>query len=272
MEGLPSARRPRRAFVIVAICAAATVTGPARLCAEVVLTETSPGMRSSYMVESSIEGYDDYETPRARPILSRLSLALKGTRNTRNNSPALEQGYSLVLGREGAVLSLTSGAGKLPLRFQDKPLEAKSFRSAVFGIKLLGSNPTPDLSSAGDAQPQRAGGAQISNVRFEQVYPGIDWVWHGSPQQLEYDFVIEPGADPHRIRFAFEGVRETEIDRKGDLVLRFEDGELRQARPNVYQVSGGKRRPVEGRYAIFGSHGIGFKLGEYDKKLQLVID
>jgi hypothetical protein len=37
------------------------------------------------------------------------------------------------------------------------------------------------------------------------VYPGIDAVFHGNREHLEYDFVLRPGADPAQIRIAFEG-------------------------------------------------------------------
>jgi hypothetical protein len=31
-----------------------------------------------------------------------------------------------------------------------------------------------------------------ARVRYEAVYPGIDLVFYGNPQQLEYDFVVAP--------------------------------------------------------------------------------
>ena len=44
-------------------------------------------------------------------------------------------------------------------------------------------------------------------VRYEQIYPGVDLIYYGNERQLEYDFVIAPGADPARIRLAFSGAR-----------------------------------------------------------------
>ena len=45
----------------------------------------------------------------------------------------------------------------------------------------------------------------FKRVRFRQVYPGIDTVYYGNQQQLEYDFVVAPGADPQNITLKFEG-------------------------------------------------------------------
>jgi len=44
-------------------------------------------------------------------------------------------------------------------------------------------------------------------VRYQNVYPGVDLVYYGSQQQLEYDFVVTPGTDPSSIRVRFEGLR-----------------------------------------------------------------
>jgi len=44
-------------------------------------------------------------------------------------------------------------------------------------------------------------------VRYRNLYPGIDLVYHSTPQgQLEYDFVVAPGADPQTIRLTFAGL------------------------------------------------------------------
>jgi len=56
-------------------------------------------------------------------------------------------------------------------------------------------------------------------VRYENVYPGIDVVYYGNQGQLEYDFVVRPGADPKSIRFGLEGGGALKLDAQGDLVL-----------------------------------------------------
>jgi hypothetical protein len=42
-------------------------------------------------------------------------------------------------------------------------------------------------------------------VYYKDVYPGIDIVYYGNQQELEYDFVIAPGADPKAIKFRIDG-------------------------------------------------------------------
>ena len=70
-----------------------------------------------------------------------------------------------------------------------------------------------------------------ARVRYREVYPGVDQVWYGNAGQLEYDFVVAPGADPRAIVLRFEGADRMEVDASGGLVLHTRAGELRQAAP-----------------------------------------
>ena len=54
-----------------------------------------------------------------------------------------------------------------------------------------------------------------AQVRSAGVYPGIDLVYYGNQRQLEYDFVVAPGADPSLIQLAFEGADRMEVDEAG---------------------------------------------------------
>src|SRR5205814_2409450 len=74
-------------------------------------------------------------------------------------------------------------------------------------------------------------------VKYQDAYPGIDLVFYGNQRQLEYDFVVAPGADPAAIRLAFHGARRLTVDRRGDLVLSIGKSELRFLKPVVYQES-----------------------------------
>src|SRR5882672_6479114 len=44
-----------------------------------------------------------------------------------------------------------------------------------------------------------------AKVHYHDVYPGIDLVYYGNQRQLEYDFVVAPGADPRKVVLAFKG-------------------------------------------------------------------
>src|ERR1051326_6210598 len=49
----------------------------------------------------------------------------------------------------------------------------------------------------------RTGINNYSRVAYRDVYPGIDVSYYGNQRSLEYDFVVQPGADPGVIRLWF---------------------------------------------------------------------
>ena len=53
------------------------------------------------------------------------------------------------------------------------------------------------------------------SVRYREIWPGIDLVFHGDNRDLEWDFVVLPGGDPSRIGFTLEGAGALELDESG---------------------------------------------------------
>src|SRR5437870_3556822 len=51
----------------------------------------------------------------------------------------------------------------------------------------------------------------FAKVRHKDVYPGIDFVYYGTPAKLEYDVVVSPGADPSVVAIAMDGVDRLEV-------------------------------------------------------------
>src|SRR5215203_4574327 len=189
-------------------------------------------------------------------------------------------GYALFLTRDEAVLALMSGAPDAP---KGKGAPPSSLRRSVLRVRPLGSRPAeslePEQELPGHSHYARlsAPGEALRNVprygriRARGIYPGIDLVYYGSGEQLEYDFVVAPGADPSRIRLGFEGAEGMALDEAGNLRLRLATGELVQHAPVLYQQADGERRPVAGRFTLAGD-AVGFEVGAYDPKLPLVID
>ncbi len=118
--------------------------------------------------------------------------------------------------------------------------------------------------------------ATYASVRYDEVYPGIDMVYHASLGALEYDFVVAPGADPGRINLAFKdgagARRKPEIAADGSLLLRTGSGTLRHEKPLCYQERDSVRTAVSSRYTLAADGGVQFALGEFDRTLPLVID
>ena len=173
--------------------------------------------------------------------------------------------------------------------------------TAVVRMRLTGAtrNPAPAIAGlerqpgisnyilGNDPAKWRSGVPHYAKVQYDQVYPGIDLVYYGNPQQLEYDLVVAPGADPGQIRLSFEGVDGMRIDGEGKLVLAVAGGEIVQKAPRIYQRVDGQERPVAGRYVVLDEGRVaaagvdrvqdripmlGFTLAGYDRGRALVID
>jgi hypothetical protein len=152
-------------------------------------------------------------------------------------------------------LQLTPGHGP---KATDKQLSTRD----VLRMKLIGANPEPKITglerlpavsnyfTGNDQTRWRANVPSYARVKYENVYPGVDMLYYGNQQKLEYDFVVGPGADPAAIGLAFDGADKTEIDAAGDLVLSMSGSEIRQGKPLCYQEVNGARRIISSRYVM----------------------
>ena len=114
------------------------------------------------------------------------------------------------------------------------------------------------------------GAPTYGKIAYQQVYPGIDLVYYGTQRQLEYDFVVAPGADPRLIALEFSGAK-LKLSPDGALQLAIRGAPITFRKPNVYQSINGTKKRIEGGYKLKGNR-VQFVLGAYDHKRALVID
>src|SRR5262249_33607315 len=109
-------------------------------------------------------------------------------------------------------------------------------------------------------------------VQYQDVYPGIDLVYYGNQQQLEYDFQVAAGADAGAIRLRFAGASGLSVDGAGNLVVQTAAGDLVEHAPILYQEGSAGRQSVSGGYVLDGDDEVHFQVGAYDATRPLVID
>lgn len=192
------------------------------------------------------------------------------------NYLAHANGYLLLLGATEATFAL-----RQPPAQQHN---AKAKPSDVVRMRLVGSNPAPEVSGVdkltgksnyfigNDPARWRANVPNYARVRYAGVYPGTDLIYYGNQRQLEYDFVVAPGADPGVITLDFEGAEKVEVNAAGDLVLPVAGRSLELKLPSAYQMQNGARKEIAAAYVVHNAHQVGFKLGAYDPARELVID
>ena len=204
--------------------------------------------------------------------------------------------YSLFLTDDAAVFSLIGGEmhkGPLPKGsiVKNEP-ETKLTESAV-RVRLIGANQHPQVEGLeplpgrvnyliGDKKNWHRDIPTFGRVRFHDVYPGIDVVYYGTAQALEYDLIAAPGADTSKIKFAIEGPAQTTQTASGDLVIATTSGVIRIAKPQNYQQNAdGSRTQVEGNFQLakdgtvangIPTRQVGFTLASYDRSKTLFVD
>ncbi|MBK9170870.1 MAG: hypothetical protein IPM24_25910 [Bryobacterales bacterium] len=141
--------------------------------------------------------------------------------------------------------------------------------ASLEGAELLPSRSASILGP--DPSAWKNGIPHFRRVRASAVYPGIDLEYYVNGRELEFDFLVAPGADPDRIALGFEGASRLSIAADGALALETPGGTLALKAPVAYQLRNGIRRGVDARYTLDGGH-VRFALGSYDPSLPLVID
>jgi len=199
-------------------------------------------------------------------------------------------GYSLFLTGDEAVLVLSgkkASTNRPKIEGAARKLHSDMVRPTTGGVlrmKLRNANRATKVTGvdelAGtsnyfigkDPTKWRTNVPTYGKVKYEGIYSGIDLVYYGNQRQLEYDFIVAPGANPHRIAFDVGGAKCIRQDVRGDLVFRVGEDEIRWHKPVVYQEKDGTRQEVGAHYAITETNRVGFELAKYDATRPLYID
>jgi HYDIN/CFA65/VesB-like, Ig-like domain/Beta-propeller repeat/Cep192 domain 4 len=233
---------------------------------------------------------------RAREVVSfdRLPLGFeenKGQVNAQVRYLARGQGFTLFLTQDNAILQLVKSQGAdQPAGTSSSNLNGRvhsplsAATAEVIRLKLLSASRHARISAVdrlpGDTSyflgnDPRHWHTKIPNyarLRYHEIYPGIDLAYYGRQGQLENDFTVAPGSDPKLIRLGLEGARAVHLNASGDLVLKVNGGSIYLRRPHAYQGKGASRREVAARYVLRAGKEVGFALGAYDRRQELVID
>jgi len=199
-------------------------------------------------------------------------------------APALKGGkYAGPQGPKAALLAKHAAAPT-----QDSVLRM-SLLSANPNARVVGMDELPGKTNyfiGNDPKKWRTNVPTYAQVKYANVYPGVDLVYYGNQSgQLEYDFVVAPGADPaaiklgvqtDRVHAATQHASALRLAANGDVMVTAYGGEVRFHKPVVYQLgsapSASSRTQVDAHYVLTASNGVSFALGAYDRTRPLFID
>jgi hypothetical protein len=158
----------------------------------------------------------------------------------------------------------------------------RSGRPVTVRFGFSGSNPSAILEPVGltrtatnyyvgrNSSSWRLGVPSYEEVRYLQLFPGVDAIFRGTWGRLEYDFVLAPGADARAIKMDIGGLKARVA--QGWLFVETDAGILKFAPPTIYQDQSGQREYVRGGFVLIDRHRVGFKIGAYDHRRPLTID
>jgi hypothetical protein len=195
-----------------------------------------------------------------------------------NHGQAAGAAKFIARGRDSTVLIspteaelLVSGSG----RRADRTVRL-SLAGANAGAEISGLGELPGRANyfiGADPAQWQANVPLFSRVKVSEVYPGVDLVYYASQSaRLEYDFLLQPGADPKQISLRISGADKIRVDAEGNLVLKIGNDEIRQHKPVIYQTVNGARKEIVGGYRLTDKTTAGFWLRDYDRSFPLVID
>jgi hypothetical protein len=198
-------------------------------------------------------------------------------------------GYTLFLTGNAAVLELPGAAAPVPAGARtgraQRATGAATAASPGAAVRMEVVGADPNARAAGlselpgkvnyllgnDPAQWHTSVPTYARVEYPNLYPGISLDYYGSQKQLEYDFIVAPGADPGRVALAFSGAGQVQLDAQGDLVLDTAAGPVLQHAPFLYQEVNGVRQEVAGSFVLHGQR-VSFQVGAYDPSQPLVID
>jgi hypothetical protein len=221
-------------------------------------------------------------------LATSLSLAATSSRTAASYAKGLAVTFQQNLGQAPAPVRFIARESAFNLYLNQNESVLQFFPNSdsngvVLRARLLGSDPK---AFVGGEETQQGkvnylyGGSDPRNitnvptfarVRYEGVYRGIDLVYYGDQQQLEYDFDVAAGADPASIQMEIAGADQMSIATSGELVLQTGHRTLRWLKPTAYQMIRGKKVIVESSYRV-SAKSVGFAIGAYDRTRALVID
>jgi hypothetical protein len=178
-------------------------------------------------------------------------------------------GYTLDLSAQQAVLNL-DGKGTSPTTLTMQLDGSNESALAASSDKLITKS---NYLSGPDSSKWITNIANYGQVSYQNVYPGIGVSYYGNQGHLEYDFTVNPGANPNAIQLQFQGQQGMALDGQGNLVLQTAVGPLLEQAPVAYQVNpDGSHTSVASHYVLEGNGQVGFAVGAYDPTKTLVID
>ena len=197
----------------------------------------------------------------------------KGQLTDANGKPVSGIQYAL----STAGMNLYIGNGALYYQFRKVREQANEpvINSHMMDVRLVGANKHArvEVSDALNYYEQyyteNANGVTAhayGKITYKEVYPGIDWVLYVKNGTVEYDFVVQPGADASLIKLKYDGATALKIMANGGIMATTPMGNINEQKPIAYESNTGKA--VTANFKLNGNI-LSFETGKHNGKLTI---
>jgi hypothetical protein len=235
---------------------------------------------------------------RGRVQASMATLPLAFEANQGQTDPQVKymargNGYTVFLTANDTVFAMQSSSQTSTARAASKhevlrdkttPKAATKDQSAAIHMRVVGGNSQAQIAAGSqlpghsnyfignDRSQWHSEVPQFARVSYRDVYPGVNLAFYGVQKQLEFDFIVAPGASAAPIQLGVSGAKTIATDNAGNLVLTSSAGDVLLHKPVAYQQKDGARQSVDARFVLQANNRVSFALGKYDRGRELVID
>ncbi len=124
----------------------------------------------------------------------------------------------------------------------------------------------------GSTQKNKTGASAYHKIVYRELYPHIDMMVYCEKGEMKTEFLVKAGGDPGQITLGYEGVKGITVNAASQLEITTAVGKIKEDVPSSFQLVEDRRVEVEAAYVIDKNNLVKFKLGEYKRDSQLIID
>lgn len=129
-----------------------------------------------------------------------------------------------------------------------------------------------------DSKKWKANVPAYDEITTENVFDGIDIRYYYDKGSIRYDFIVEPGADPSKIKMNFDLGQNSNynisISPDGDLLMNTSIGVIKNQNLLAYQKDKitGEQLIIPCTFELNRDGTVGFNADNYDRSMELIID
>ena len=152
-------------------------------------------------------------------------------------------------------------------------------RVSQVSLEFINAQETPAIKGLSTFEPTRVAAQDNSRnehlsesfteIKYSNIYPGVDVYFSGKQKQLFYEFVLSDSANVENIALkvnGLEGMGEFDIDLHGNISINCHGKHMQIQKPAVFRIVNQQKVAVNGYFVVTPGNEIRFKVAD-DVKL-----